>query len=71
MKKINAGLAELHVKAKDRKAYIFKHLDEFRPEGGLSWNQRRFMKSFDKMKFNDAEHFANLKKELVKKGLLK
>lgn len=68
--KINHVLSEVHVKAKDRRSYLLQHLDEIRPEH-LSWNHRRFINSFDKMKFNDEERFANLKKELVKKGLLK
>ena len=34
----------------------------------LSWNQRRLIKSFPKMKITDTKHFNEIKKNLVKKS---
>ena len=50
---------------------MIKHIDEIRPKRRLSWNQRRLINSFAKMKFDDAERFENLKQDLIKRGLLK
>lgn len=82
--KINARLHKLHVKLdeatdnlKIRKQLenwhedMIKHIDEIRPKERLSWNQRRFIKSFNKMKFTDTNKFEELKEDLIKHGLLK
>lgn len=82
--RINARLDKLHARVnqatddwKLRKNLanwhedMIKHIDEIRPKRRLSWNQRRLINSFAKMKFDDAERFENLKQDLIKRGLLK
>lgn len=82
--RINARLDKLHARLdeatddwkirKELAAWhedMIKHIDEIRPKQRLSWNQRRLINSFSKMKFNDAERFENLKHDLMKRGLLK
>ncbi|MBD5429146.1 putative ABC transporter permease [Lactobacillus sp.] len=82
--KINAHLNKLHAKldqATDNSAIrhkldnwhedVIKHIDKIRPKQELSWNQRRLLKSFSKIKFDDAKHFSDLKQDLMKHGLLK
>lgn len=50
---------------------IIEHVEEIRPKQNLSWNQRRLLKSFSKLRFNDAQRFNNIKQELLNKNLLK
>lgn len=82
--RINARLDKLHARVEQttddwklRKNLanwhedMIKHIDEIRPKRRLSWNQRRLINSFAKMKFDDAERFENLKQDLIKRGLLK
>lgn len=82
--RINARLDKLHARVdqatddwKLRKNLanwhedMIKHIDEIRPKRRLSWNQRRLINSFAKMKFDDAERFENLKQDLIKRRLLK
>lgn len=79
--RINKRLDELHVRFDEAKSNmqlrkklhddIFTHIDKIRPSRRLSWNQKRFMNSFAKMRFNDTEKFENFKDDLKNRGLLK
>lgn len=46
---------------------VVEHLNEIKPKRKLSWNQRRLLKSFPKLRVNDASHFNNIKKNLIQK----
>lgn len=82
--RINARLDKMHAKFdqetenwKVRKQMenwredMIKHIDEIRPKEHLTWNQKRLLRSYSKIKFNDTKHFNNLKQDLIKHGLLK
>jgi uncharacterized membrane protein len=43
-----------------------QHLDEIQIRR-LNWNERRFLKSFPRLKFLDAKHFNEIKEDLLKK----
>lgn len=45
---------------------VIQHYDELKPNR-LSWNQRRFLKSFPKLKVLDAPKFMEIKKAILKK----
>ncbi len=70
--RINERLHYLHEKGvRDFHRDILEHLDKIRPERKFSWNQRRLLKSYGKLKFTDNQHFEKIKKDLIKQGLLK
>lgn len=45
---------------------VMQHFDELRPYR-LSWNHKRFLKSFPKLKVLDAPKFMEIKKDILKK----
>lgn len=46
---------------------FLEHLDQKKETARLSWNQRRLIKSFPKLKVLDAQHFNEIKKDLLEK----
>lgn len=48
-------------------AHVVAHLSEIKPKD-LSWNQKRLLKSFPQLKFNDSDKFNNIKQHLIKKN---
>lgn len=49
-------------------AAVVAHLNDIKPERKLSWNQRRLLKSFPQMKFNDSDKFNKIKEHLINKN---
>ena len=45
---------------------VMQHYDELQPQR-LSWNHKRYLKSFPKLKVTDAPKFMEIKKEVLKK----
>lgn len=45
---------------------VIQHFDELRPQP-LSWNHKRFLRSFPKLKVLDAPKFMEIKKDILKK----
>lgn len=67
--RINNFLDKLPTKLDHNKLHeaVVEHLNEIKPKRKLSWNQRRLLKSFPKLRVNDASHFNNIKKNLIQK----
>ncbi|PEH11087.1 hypothetical protein CP352_10775, partial [Lactobacillus sp. UMNPBX1] len=45
---------------------VMQHYDELQPQR-LSWNHKRYLKSFPKLKVTDAPKFMEIRKEVLKK----
>lgn len=54
------------LKVGDWRHSVMQHFDELRPSH-LSWNHKRLIKSFPKLKVTDAPKFMEIKKEILKK----
>lgn len=64
--RINRRIAEAHVDLDHWHDDVVAHLDEIKPKRPLSWNQRRLIRSFPKLRFNDSEKFNRIKEDLLK-----
>lgn len=49
---------------------VLKQAKKLKPNHKLTWNGRRLLNSYSKMKFNDTKKFQSFKNELKKRGLL-
>lgn len=65
--RINKRIDEAHVDLDNWHDDVVAHLDEIRPKRQLSWNHRRLMRSFPRMKVIDSEKFNHIKKDLLKR----
>lgn len=67
--RINQRLQLAHIDLEHWREDAVAHLEEIRPERRLTWNERRLLKSFPHLIFNDAERFNKIKHEILRHQL--